>query len=103
MTPDELARDLERRAGEAEAIHATAPVADVFRTLIRELKQIKTHAPLSKKQPERLLSVSELASRMSVGERYIYDHSAEWSFTVRIGRKLRFSERGFEVWLRQAK
>lgn len=49
---------------------------------------------------DRLLNAAEVAERLDVTERYVYDHADEWPFTRRISpRKLRFSERGLYRWL----
>ena len=39
-------------------------------------------------------NVPEIAERLNVDRQYIYRHHHEWPFTVRVGRKLRFSEIG---------
>jgi hypothetical protein len=51
--------------------------------------------------PDRLLSVAEAACRLAVSQDYVYRHAAEWSFTVRRGRKLGFSEQGLAAHLRR--
>ena len=48
---------------------------------------------------DRLLTVRDVAGRLSVQERYVYDHHHEWPFTKKVGRKIRFSERGLEQWV----
>ena len=101
MTIDELIRDFKRRAAEAEAVQATAPVAQVYRTLIEELGHVSVSETSPRRPTDRLLTVPELAMRLNVDERYVYDHHHEWPFTRRLGRKLRFSERGLEQWMRQ--
>ena len=51
-------------------------------------------------QPDRLLTVSEAATRLGVSRRYVYGHADEFPFVRRLGPKtLRFSERGLEKWL----
>ena len=62
------------------------------------------HTPFasSKTEPtgeDRLLTVRDVAQRLSVQERYVYDHHHEWAFTKKVGRKIRFSERGLEQWV----
>lgn len=49
---------------------------------------------------DRLLDVEEVADRLDVTERYVYDRADDWPFTRRISpRKLRFSEEGLYRWL----
>lgn len=86
-----LARDLDREElprllGELEEVRATA------------MGRLAT-APA---QPDRSLSVDELARRMGVGRDYVYHHHHEWPFTRRRGKKLVFSENGFEHWQKMA-
>ena len=53
--------------------------------------------------PDRLLTAEELASRLRVSRRYVYEHAAEFPFLVRLpGRTVRFSERGYERWVDRA-
>ena len=54
-------------------------------------RKVKREPPLAN---DRLIDVPEAAARLGVSERYVYDHHHEWTFTRRIGRKLRFSEQG---------
>ncbi len=49
---------------------------------------------------DRLLDVREAARRLDVCTDYVYRHAAGWSFTVRNGRKLGFSEHGLTEYLR---
>src|SRR6266852_610371 len=55
-------------------------------------------------QPDRLLTVSEAATRLGVSRRYVYGHANQYPFARRLGPKtLRFSERGLEKWLARTK
>jgi excisionase family DNA binding protein len=99
VTLQELLRELERRAEDAEAIQATAPAASVYRSVIEDLKGVEGPQNTPRERPDRFLTVREVAKRLNVAERYVYDHHHEWPFTRRLGRKLRFSEREVERWL----
>jgi excisionase family DNA binding protein len=50
---------------------------------------------------DRLLSAKEAAAKLGTSADYLYRHSRNLSFTVRLGRKLRFSEAGIERYIRQ--
>jgi len=55
-------------------------------------------------QPDRLLTVTEVATRLGVSRRYVYGHADQYPFARRLGPKtLRFSERGLEKWLARTK
>ena len=98
VTRDELVQVLERRATDAEAIGATAPVAVIYQLVVEELQNLNG-LPNAQK-PDRCLKVEEVAGRMSVSTRYLYNHIDELPFAKRLpGNVLRFSERGLERWL----
>ncbi len=90
--------DLEQRATEAEAIHATAPVADVYRKVIGELRE-RGDTPIRSDTPDRLMSVAEAASRIAMSRRYIYTHKDQLPFVRHNGRTVRCSERALERWM----
>ena len=48
---------------------------------------------------DRLLTVEDVATRLSVTEDYTYRHADQWPFTRRVGRHLRFSARALNEWL----
>ncbi len=52
-------------------------------------------------QPDELLDVEEAARRLSLSCDHLYRHAKELPFTVRIGRRLRFSAKGLERYIRQ--
>ena len=55
------------------------------------------------REPDRLLTAEELAKRLHASRRYVYEHADEFPFTVRLpGRMVRFSERGYERWVKRA-
>ncbi len=49
--------------------------------------------------PDRLLNAADVAERMDVSKRYVYANAPAWPFTRRLGRAVRFSAAGLEVWL----
>ena len=94
MNRAELLADLERRAAQAEEIHAMAPVADVYRYVLRELQEVGD-AP-SVEARDRLISVAEAAARLSVSTRYIYAHKDSLPYVRYSGDMVRCSEFGVE-------
>ncbi len=50
---------------------------------------------------DRLLSVPEAAQKFGVSEDWLYRKASKLPFTVRLGSRLRFSERGIERYIRQ--
>ena len=58
--------------------------------------------PVTVEPHDRLLKVSEVAERLGVSRKWVYDHADSFPFTRRLGgQTLRFSERGLERWLAQ--
>ena len=102
MTVAELVADLERRAALAEAEGATAPVGNVYRLVLEELRSLnganRPAPPAS--GPERLLTAAQVAALLEVSPRYVYEHAARWPFTRKLsGKCVRFSEGGLRRWL----
>lgn len=52
-------------------------------------------------EPDRLLTVAEAAQRLGLSKDHLYRHANAYPFVVRLGSRLRFSERGFERYIRQ--
>ena len=50
---------------------------------------------------DNLLTVEEAASRLKCSEDWLYRRAKNLPFTVRLGRNLRFSERGIEEAIRE--
>ena len=98
MNLTELRERLTQRAQDAETVQATAPVASVLKWVLDEKVSLNGDRP---QQPDHMLTAAELAERLSVSLRHVYDHADQWPFTKRFGRTLRFSERGLERWLRR--
>lgn len=75
MTVTELIAQLERRAADAEAFKATAPVAEVLRTVVAELKPLANgEAPSPPAGPEHGLTALQVAERLGVSARWVYAH-----------------------------
>jgi hypothetical protein len=74
---------------------------------IGRLESIKATAwarltiPAQSQQHDELLDVDAAASRLGVSRDYLYRHSQVYPFTRREGRKLLFSARGIERYIRQ--
>lgn len=51
------------------------------------------------KKADELVDVQEAAHRLQVSPDYLYRHSKQLPFTVRIGRRVRFSARGIERYI----
>ena len=71
--------------------------------LFREIRALKAVVTARIGPPgDRLLTVQQVAHRLSVTPRWVYEQAAAGAlpFTVRLGPKLlRFSENGFRRWL----
>ena len=93
MTLPELLATYRRRAVEAAAVQATAPVAAIYGAVLEELAPLAngtgTPAPAP---PERLLTPAEAAARLGVGRRFVYAHRAELGGRALSRRALRFPE-----------
>jgi hypothetical protein len=67
---------------------------------------LRINAPNGHGQPsdaetvDHNLSARSAAKRLGVSLPYLYKHAREYPFTARIGRRVVFSARGLEVWLR---
>ncbi|MBI4582735.1 MAG: helix-turn-helix domain-containing protein [Planctomycetes bacterium] len=51
--------------------------------------------------PDRLLDAEEAATMLGASMDYLYRHAKKLPFTVRVGRRLRFSQKGIEKFIRQ--
>lgn len=96
MTLTELRATLERRAAEAEAEGATAPVANVYRLVLGELVKVdggNGGVPVTARaEPERLLTVPEVANRLQVSREFVYAHQQALGGRALSRRALRFPE-----------
>ncbi len=50
---------------------------------------------------DTLIDVTEAARRLSLSEDYLYRHHKRLPFTVRIGKRILFSSKGIERYIRQ--
>ncbi len=57
----------------------------------------------SQDENDTLLTVEEAAARLKCSEDWLYRRAKSLSFTVRVGRNLRFSERGIEEAIRSGR
>lgn len=98
MTLPELLETYRRRATEAAAVGASAPVSNVYESVVADLAPLingNGSAPAIPR-PDRLLTAKDVAPRLSCSPRYLYAHAADYPFTVRLGNLVRFSEQGLE-------
>jgi predicted DNA-binding transcriptional regulator AlpA len=56
----------------------------------------RSTGPQRAKPEDRLLTVDEVAQRLSISSHAVYRRASSFPFTVHVGRYLRFSERGLE-------
>ena len=74
----------------------------VSRAVVAELRPLlkNGHGRQTAAKSDRLLTATEVAERLNVGRRFVYDHAEKWPFTKRLDEgTLRFSERGLDRWL----
>ena len=74
----------------------------ISQAVVAELRPLLKNGdgPRTATNPDRLLTATEVAGRLNVGRRFVYDHAAKWPFTKRLDEgTLRFSERGLDRWL----
>ena len=50
---------------------------------------------------DRLLTVKEAATKLQTSKDWIYRNCSDLPFVVRIGKSLRFSELGIDLWIRE--
>lgn len=99
MTLTELVAALERRAAEAERMHAQAPVAAVLHTVLEELRAMDSPAAASvvpSRAPDSLgvdrhLTPEQVAALLQVPVGYPYRHARQLG-GVKVGKYLRFPE-----------
>lgn len=81
--------ELPRLLGDIEEVRATAQA------------RLNSGAAVLPSGPDRLMTVGEAKDRLGVSADYLYRNNGRLPFTVRMGRKLLFSEAGIERYLRQ--
>ena len=85
--------------GESLAPVLTALAAK--QTEIAALLALRTDVGRSQLGPhDELLIISEAAQRLGVRKDWLYKRASKLPFTVRLGRKLRFSANGIEKYIR---
>lgn len=52
-------------------------------------------------EADRLLTIEEAAPKLGLSTSYLYKHSEEFPFTVRVGGRVRFAERGIDDYIRR--
>ncbi len=100
VTLPELVAAWERRAAEAERVGATAPVANVYRDVLAELRgadgagSAAVALPVGQVPaagPDRWLTPAAVAARLEAAVRWVYRHKRELG-GVKVGKYLRFPE-----------
>ena len=96
MTLSELLAMLERRAAEAEREGATAPVANVYRLVLDELRAVNgtTAAPAGVPDApadERYLTPEQVEEMLALPKGYAYNHKRQLG-GLKVGKYLRFTE-----------
>jgi predicted DNA-binding transcriptional regulator AlpA len=79
-----------------EAIGALARLDAMTRLRLVRLAQL---APVQAE--ERLLNVEQAAARLGMTASALYHRAQDFPFTVRQGRRLRFSSGGIDTWIRR--
>ena len=72
--------------------------AQVRQRMNQDLTAILSSPPIPKE--DRLLNVAEAAAKLGVTKDHLYHKADRYSFTMRIGSRLRFSLLGMEKWMR---
>ncbi len=99
MTPSELRTRLQSRLSDAEAMNATAPVADVLRVVLGELEAVNG-VPNAALPPDRLLGLEEASEQLGVTVRWLRETRPP--YVVELSPKtLRVSQRKLDDWLRR--
>lgn len=57
------------------------------------------NGPAPHDEPDRLLTAGQVADRLGVSRRYVYEHADTLPFTRRLDGVVRFSEQGLARWL----
>jgi len=108
MTLQELRKDLERRAAEADRIGSTAQVAIVIQSMLEDLaavdveygEAVRSGHDAVGAEHDRLLTVREAAARLGVAPRWLYRHASRLPFMKRLSsRVLRASESSLERYM----
>jgi hypothetical protein len=102
VTLADVLGQFERRAADAEREGATAPIANIYRVVLEELRSLPVTEGAAPPPvvPDRLMNVTDAAKRMGVTPQWLYRHATQLPFTRRLSAKvLRFSEAGLARYL----
>ena len=104
MTVPEILEAIEQRAVKAELEEAIAPVCKVLRSVLQDFQGVELGNGAQpetnhKAKPDVLLKIGDAAVRLGVTTSWLYDHHTELPFATKIGRQVRFSERGLKRWI----
>jgi hypothetical protein len=94
VTFTELLARLEERAAVAEREGATAPVANVYRIVLEELRAVEratSPVVLPNAAEERYLTPEQVEEMLALPRGYAYDHKGQLG-GVKVGKYLRFPE-----------
>ncbi len=96
MTLADFVATIERRAADAEREGATAPVANVYRLVLDELRAVNGTAaepPVTPDAPaeERYLTPKQVEEMLALPKGYAYHHKRQLG-GVKVGKYLRFEE-----------
>jgi excisionase family DNA binding protein len=102
LTLDELVRDPARTRDLPPEVarDLLARLAPLLTLLLAQAFQGANGAPEGSAE-DRLLTVAEAARKLGMSKDWCYRQAKRLPFAVRIGRQLRFSERGVERYIRQ--
>ena len=96
MTLADFLATIERRASDAEREGATAPVANVYRLVLNELRAVNGTAAAPVAMPEeptkeRYLTPEQVEEMLALPKGYAYNHKRQLC-GVKVGKYLRFPE-----------
>ena len=78
----------------------------VFEKALSELVRQAVRAEIQEivrrmREEDRLLTIDQVAQRLSVSRDWVYRNGGKWEFTRKLGPKMvRFSESGLQKWLK---
>ncbi len=85
MRRNDLLRHLEQQREYADAMSASAPVADVLRTVIDQLQLLEdADVEDNGQSADRLIPVVHAAERLGLSRSFLYAHADDLPFVVRL-------------------
>jgi excisionase family DNA binding protein len=90
-----------RMAREIPADELPCLMGEIDQIRYTALARLTSPARSLSSEPDRLISIAEAATRLSVSEDYLYRNSKRLPFTRRMGRKLLFSSSGIDTHIQQ--